>query len=160
MMITGKDRNVAGTAAISIIGLGLAILAWVALPTQQGFVALTILVILGGLAVRTCPPSRDETGRRVRATTIVNSALAVGIAAIPIGIAAVGLLGGQSVAPVIVGIGLAGFGLLAFALYSFAFVATRRSTLAATVALSVAGVVSAWLALPAFLDQLAGRNPF
>jgi asparagine N-glycosylation enzyme membrane subunit Stt3 len=160
MMITGKDRNVAGTAAISIIGLGLAILAWVALPTQQGFVALTILVILGGLAVRTRPPSRDETGRRVRATTIVNSALAVGIAAIPIGIAAVGLLGGQSVAPVIVGIGLAGFGLLAFALYSFAFVATRRSTLAATVALSVAGVVSAWLALPAFLDQLAGRNPF
>jgi asparagine N-glycosylation enzyme membrane subunit Stt3 len=160
MMITAKDRNVVGTAAMAIIGLGLAILAWVALPTQQGLVALTVLVILGVLAIRRRPPARDGTGRRMRSTTIVNSALALGIVAVPIGIAAVGLLGGQSAAPLIVGIGLAGFGLMAFALYSFVWVATKRASVAAAVALSVAGVVSAWLVLPALFDQVAGRNPF
>jgi hypothetical protein len=160
MMITARDRTLAGAAGIAIIGLGLAILAWVALPTQQGLVALAVLVILGVLAVRQRPPTRDETGRRLRSTTIVNSALAIGIASIPVGVAAVGLLGGQSAAPLIVGIGLAGFGLLAFSLYSFVWVATKRATLAAALALSGAGVVSAWLALPAFFDQLIGRNPF
>jgi hypothetical protein len=160
MMITARHRNVAATAAIAIIGLSLVILGWIVLPTQQGLVALTVLVILGGLAVWKRPPTRDETGRRIRATMIVNSALAVGIVAIPIGLAAVGLLGGQSAAPLIVGIGLAGFGLLASSLYSFVWVATKRATLAAVLALSGAGVVSAWLALPAILDQLAGRNPF
>ena len=160
MMTIAKDRNVAGTAAIAIIGLGLAILAWVALPTQQGFVALTVLVILGALAVRKRPPTRDEAGQRIRSTTIVNSVALIGIAAIPVGVAGIGLVGGRSAAPVIVGIGVAGFGLIAFALYSFIWLATRRTTLAAAIALTVAGVVSAWLALPAFLDQLAGRNPF
>jgi asparagine N-glycosylation enzyme membrane subunit Stt3 len=160
MMITAKDRNVAGTAAIAIIGLGLAILAWVALPTQQGFVALTVLVVLGGVAVRKRPPTRDETGRRIRSTTIVNSVALIGIAAIPVGVAGIGLVGGQSAAPVIVGIGVAGFGLIAFAVYSFIWVATKRTTFAAAIALSVAGLVSVWLVLPAFLDQLAGRNPF
>jgi len=160
MMITAKNRTVAGIAAIAVVGVGLAILAWVALPTQQGFVVLIVIVILGGLAVRKRPPARDATGRRIRSTTIVNSALAVGIVAIPIGLACVGLLGGQSAAPLIVGIGLAGFGLLAFTLYSFVWVATKRATLAAAIALAVAGVATTWLAFPAILDQLAGRNPF
>jgi asparagine N-glycosylation enzyme membrane subunit Stt3 len=160
MTITAKHRNVAGTAAIAIIGLGLAILAWVALPTRQGFVALTVLVVLGGVAVRKRPPTRDETGRRIRSTTIVNSVALIGIAAIPVGFAGIGLVGGQSAAPVIVGIGVAGFRLIAFAVYSFIWVATKRTTFAAAIALSVAGLVSVWLVLPAFLDQLAGRNPF
>jgi hypothetical protein len=60
----------------------------------------------------------------------------------------------------VLGIGVAEFGLLSFALYSFAFVATKRPAFGATIALTVAGVISAWLALPAFFDQLAGRNPF
>jgi heme/copper-type cytochrome/quinol oxidase subunit 4 len=106
------------------------------------------------------PPTRDATGRRLRSTTVVNSVMAVGIAAIPIGIAAIGLVGGRSAATVVLGIGFAEFGLIAFALYSFVWVATRRATLAATVALIVAGIVAILLALPAFLDQLAGRNPF
>ena len=159
-MTTARNRTVAGAAGIAIIGLGLAILAWLALPTQQGLVALTVLVILGVLAFGKRPPTRDETGRRIRATTIVNSALAVGIVAVPIGIAAVGLTGGQSVAPAIVGIAIGGFGLLAFGLYSFVWVVTKRATLAAAIAMAVAGVVTAWLALPAILDQLGGRNPF
>jgi hypothetical protein len=148
------------TGTIAIIAVGMAILAWVALPTQQGFVALAILAILGALAVRKRPPTRDATGRRLRSTTVVNSVMVVGIAAIPIGIATIGLVGGQSAATVVLGIGFAEFGLIAFALYSFVWVATRRATLAATVALIVAGIVSILLALPAFLDQLAGRNPF
>jgi hypothetical protein len=159
-MITAKRRSVALTGAMAVIVVGLAILAWVALPTQQGFVALAVLVIIGGLAVRKRPPTRDAAGRRIRATTVVNSVTAVGIAAIPLGVAAVGLVGGQSAATVVLGIGFAEFGLIAFALYSFVWVVTRRTTIAATVALSVAGIVSVWLALPAFFDQLAGRNPF
>ena len=160
MMITARHRNVAATAAIAIIGLSLVILGWIVLPTQQGLVALAVLVILGVLPFRKRPPARDETGRRIRATTIVNSALAVGLVAVPIGVAAVGLTGGRSAAPVIVGVAIAGFGLLVFALYSFVWFAIQRATLAATIAIAVAGVVTAWLALPAILDQLAGRNPF
>ena len=60
----------------------------------------------------------------------------------------------------VLGIGFAAFGLAAFALYSFVWVATKRATLAATVALTVAGTAALMFAVPAFLDQLAGRNPF
>ena len=91
-------------------------------------------------------------------TTVVNTVLAAGIVAIPI--AGVDLAGGQSAATVVLGIGFAEFGLGAFALYSFAWALTKRATPAATVALAVAGVVAIWFTGPAFLDQLAGRNPF
>ena len=156
-MVLTRSRR---TGMIAIIAVGLASLAWIALPTQQGFVALAILVVVGALAIRNRPPTRDATGRRLRPTTVVNSVMAVGIAAIPIGIAVVSLTGGRSAAPVVLGIGVAEFGLIAFALYSFVWVATERATLAAAVALIVAGITSMLLAFPAFLDQLAGRNPF
>jgi hypothetical protein len=148
------------TGAIAIVAVGLAIAAWVALPTQQGFVALAVILVLGVLAVMNRPPTRDATGRRLRSTTVVNSVLVIGLAAIPIGIAAIGLTGGRSAAPIALGIGFAEFGLIAFALYSLVWAATRRTTLAAALALIVAGIVWFLLALPAFLDQLAGRNPF
>jgi hypothetical protein len=144
----------------AIIAVGLAILAWVALPTQQGFVALAVLAVIGALAVWKRPPTRDTTGRRLRPTTIVNAVAAVGIAAIPAGFLAVGLVGGRNAATVVLGIGLAEFGFVAFALYSFVWAVTRRATLAATAALTGAGIVAVWFAGPAFLDQLAGRNPF
>ena len=145
---------------IAIVAVGLAILAWVALPTQQGLVALAVIVVLGVLAVMNRPPTRDASGRRLRSTSAVNSVLAIGIAAVPIGIMAIGLVGNQTAAPAVLGIGLAEFGLVAFALYSFVWVATKRTTLAAAVALIVAGIVFISFGLPAFLDQLAGRNPF
>jgi hypothetical protein len=160
-MITAGRRDAVLVGGLGIIGGGLTILAWVALPTQQGFVALAVLAIVGALAVWKRPPTRDTTGRRIRPTTIVNALTAVGIAAIPIGIIAVGLTAhDQNAASVVVGIGFAVFGLVGFALYSFVWAVTRRATLAATVALTVAGIVALWLAVPAFLDQLAGRNPF
>jgi hypothetical protein len=159
-MTTATRRSVALTGMIAIIAVGLATLAWVALPTQQGFVALAIIAIVGALAVWKRPPTRDATGRRLRPTTVVNAVTAVGIVAIPIGIAAVGPVGGQTAATVVLGIGFAEFGLVAFALYSFVWAMTKRATLAATVALAVAGIVAIWLTVPAFLDQLAGRNPF
>src|SRR6266849_4793101 len=126
---------------IAIIAVGLAILAWVALPTQQGFVALTVLIVVGALAVWKRPPARDTTGRRLRPTTVVNAVTAVGIAAIPIGVLAVGLVGGQSAATVVLGIGMAEFGCIAFALYSLVWAVTRQATLAATAALTGAGIV-------------------
>ena len=153
-------RNTAIKVIVALAVVVLAIAAWVALPTQQGFVALVILAIVGALAVWKRPPTRDATGRRRRPTTVVNAVTAFGIAALPIGILAVGLAGGRSAAPVVLGIGLTVFGLVAFALYSLAWAATRRAALAATVALIVAGFAALWLAGPAFLDQLAGRNPF
>jgi hypothetical protein len=153
-------RNVGLTATIAIIAVGLAILAWVALPTQQGFVALAVLAIVGALAVWKRPPSRDATGRRLRSTTVVNAVTAIGIAAIPIGIAAVGLVGGRNASTVVLGIGFAAFGLVAFALYSVVWAVTRRGTLAATVALTAAGIGALWFTAPTFLDQLAGRGPF
>lgn len=154
-------RSVALIGIVATVGVGLTILAWVNLPTQQGLVALAVLAIVGALAIWKRPPTRDATGRRLRPTTVVNAVTGVGIAAIPIGIVAVGLVaGGGSAATVVLGIGLAVFGLLAFALYSLVWAATKRVTLAATVALAVAGVVALWFTVPAFLDQLAGRNPF
>jgi hypothetical protein len=63
---------------------------WVARPTQQGFVALAVLATAGALAVWKRPAVRDATGRRLRPTTVVNAVLAIGIVAIPIGIAGVG----------------------------------------------------------------------
>ena len=119
-----------------------------------------MIAMVGALAVWKRPPIKDQTGRTLRPTTVVNTVVAVGIVAIPIGIAGVGLTGGQSAATVVLGIGFAGFGLGAFALYSFAWALPKRATLAATVILAIAGVVAIWLTGPAFLDQLAGRNPF
>lgn len=159
-MTTAAGRNVALTGLIGIVVVGLASLARVALPTQQGFVALAMIAIVGALAIWKRPPIRDETGHRLRPTTVVNTVLAIGIVAIPIGIAGVGLAGGRSAAPVILGIGFAAFGLGAFALYSLAWAVTKRATLAATIALTVAGVAAMWFTVPAILDQLAGRNPF
>jgi hypothetical protein len=144
----------------AVAALGVAAVAWFALPTQQGYVALAGLVACGGLAIRRRPPARDATGRRLLPTTIVQAALAVGIAAIPVGLLGVGLVGGRSAAPVVLGIGVAGFGLGAFALYSLTWALTRRAALAATLALAAAGVGAAWLTVPAVLDQLAGRDPF
>ncbi len=155
-----RRRHVALTRTIAIIAVGLAMLAWVALPTQQGFVALAVLAVVGALAVWKRPPTRDAAGRRSRPTTVVNAVLAIGIVAIPIGIAAVGLVSGRNAATVVLGIGLAEFGLVAFVLYSFAWAVTKRATLSATVALTISAIVSISLAGPAFLDQLAGRNPF
>jgi len=40
------------------------------------------------------------------------------------------------------------------------WMATKRATLAAVVALMIGAVIALWFAVPAFLDQLAGRNPF
>jgi hypothetical protein len=159
-MTMATPRNVAVSAMIGVVVVGLATLAWVALPTQQGFVALAMLATAGALAVWKRPPVRDATGRRLRPTTVVNAALAIGIVAIPIGIAGVGLVGGRSAATVVLGIGFSAFGLGAFGLYSLAWALAKRATLAATVALAVAGVVAVWLTASAFLDQLAGRNPF
>lgn len=117
--------------------------------------------VVGALALWKRPPTMDATGRRVRPTTVVNAAAGIGIVAVPIGVAAVGLVPrGQSAATVVLGIGFAIFGFIAFALYSFVWAGTKRATLAATVALAVAGIVALWLAVPALLDQLAGRNPF
>ncbi len=159
-MTTATRRSLALTGLIGIVVVGLAILGWVALPTQQGFVVLAFIATVGVLAIWKRPPNMDETGRRLRPTTVVNTALAVGIGAIPIGIAGVGLVGGRSAAPLILGIGFAAFGLGAFVLYSIVWALTKRVTLAATVALAVAGVAAVWLTAPAILDQLAGRNPF
>jgi hypothetical protein len=147
--------------SLTAVAVAISVLGWAALPTQQGFVALADLVIVGVLAVRYRPPTRDATTRRLRPTTLVNAITAIGIAAVPIGVLAVGpLAGGRHAATVVLGVGFAVFGILGFALYSFAWVATRRPTLAATVALVISGAVALWLAVPAFLDQIAGRNPF
>jgi membrane-bound metal-dependent hydrolase YbcI (DUF457 family) len=158
--IPARRRNAALAGMIAIILAGLATVAWVALPTQQGFVALAVIIIVGALAIWKRPPTRDATGRRIRPTTVVNTVLAVGMIAIPIGIAAVGLIGGRSAAPLVLGIGFAEFGFEVFALYSLAWAVTRRAKLAASLALVVAGIAATWLSVPAFLDQLAGRNPF
>jgi hypothetical protein len=155
-----KRSRTALTGLTAIIAAAVATLAWVALPTQQGFVALAVLIVVGALAVWNRPPMRDATGRRIRATTVVNSALIVGLIAIPIGIAVVGLSGGRSAAPLVAGIGFTEFGLAAFVLYSFAWAVTKRPPLAATLALVVAGIAAAWFSVPAFFDQLAGHNPF
>ena len=148
------------TATLAIVASGLAILGWIALPTQQGVVVLAIIAIVGVQAVRMRPPAREATGRRLRPTTVVNSILALGIAAIPGSLVVTGLSGGRTAAPIVLGIGLAAFGVIAFAVYSFAWAATHRATPAAILAVTVAGIVSSWLVLPGFLDQLAGRNPF
>jgi hypothetical protein len=148
------------TGLTAIITAGLAIVAWVALPTEQGFVALAVIIVVGALAIWNRPPARDATGRRIRPTTVVNAILVLGMVAIPFGIAGVGLAGGRSAAPLILGIGFAVFALGAFPLYSFAWAVTKRPLLAATVALVVAGIAAASFSVPAFLDQLAGRNPF
>jgi hypothetical protein len=121
---------------------------------------LAVLIAVVAVAVWTRPPTRDATGRQIRPTLVVNAVLALGLIAIPLGIAAAGLFGGRSAAPLVLGIGLAEFGLGAFVLDSFAWALTKRATLAATVALVVAGIGAGWLSIPAFLDQLAGRNPF
>ena len=145
---------------VTLAAAGLAIVAWIALPTQQGFVALAVIVVVGLLAVWNRPPMRDATGSLVRPTLVVRTALVVGLIAIPVGIAGVGLIGGRSAAPVVLAIGVAEFGLGALVLDTFAWVVARRATLAAIVAVVVAGIAAAWFTLPAFLDQLAGRNPF
>ncbi len=72
----------------------------------------------------------------------------------------IAIAGGRHGAPLILGIGMAVFGAIAFALYSLVWTATKRSTLAAVVALTIGAVIALWFAVPAFLDQLAGRNPF
>lgn len=86
-----KPRSDVLSGMIAITTAGVAIRAWVALPTQQGFVALAVLIIVGAVAVWKRPPIRDATGRPIRLTTVVNAVLVVGIFAIPVGIAAVGL---------------------------------------------------------------------
>lgn len=160
-MTVAARRDLALFGGLGLIGGALTIVTWVALPTQQGFVALTVLASVGALAVWKRPPTRDTAGRRLRPTTIVNVLTAVGIAAIPIGFIAVGVMAHyQNAASVVIGVGFAVFGLVAFALYSFLWTVTRRAVLAATVALMVAGIVALWIAVPAVLDQLAGRNPF
>lgn len=158
-MTTATRRDIAVTGMIGIVVLGLATLGWVALPTQQGFVVLAVIATVGALATWKRPPLRDETGRRLRPTTLVNTVFAVGIGAIPIGMAGVALVGGRSAAPVILGIGFAAFGLAAFGIYSIVWAMTKRATLAATIALTLAGVAAVWITAPAILDQLAGRNP-
>ena len=153
-------RKEVSVGIVAIVWVGLVIVGWFALPTQQGPVALTVLAVAGGLASWKRPPTTDATGRRGRPTTVVNAVAGVGLAAVPIGIVAVGLTGGRSAATVVLGIGFAVFGFVAFALYSAVWVGTKRTTLAATVALIIAGLVSLACAVPPVLDQLAGRNPF
>ena len=159
-MTLAPRARVAFLAAIALVGAGLVALAWFALPTQQGFVALAVIATAGAMAVWRRPPAADASGRRLRPTSIVNAALVIGIGAIPIGLAGAGLTGGRSAATVVLGIGFAVFGLGAFALYSLTWALTKRAAPAAAMALAVAGAVAVWLTAPAFLDQLAGRNPF
>ena len=148
---------------IAALGLGAALTvgAWVALPSQQGFVALAVLVCVGILAVWKRPPTRDRTGRRVRATSIVNGVTVMGLTAFPIGVVAVGPIGGnQNAATVVLGVGFAVLGTVAFALHAGLWRTTRRAPLSAAIALIVGAIVAVWFAAPALLDQLAGRNPF
>src|SRR5258708_7562273 len=109
MTPTKRSREVL-TGLTAIVTAGLATVAWVALPTQQGFVALAVIIVVGALAIWNRPPARDATGRRIRPTTVVNTVLVLGMLAIPIGIAGVGLAGGRSAAPLVLGIGFAVFG--------------------------------------------------
>jgi hypothetical protein len=159
-MTLAKRSRTALTGITAIIAAAAAALAWVALPTQQGFVALAVIIVVGALAIRNRPPARDVSGRGIRSTTVVNTVLVLGMVAIPVGIAAVGLAGGRSAAPLVAGIGFAEFGLAAFVLYSLAWAVTKRPPLAASLALVLAGIAAASFSVPAFLDQLAGRNPF
>jgi hypothetical protein len=152
--------NPAVIVATAVLAIGAAAVAWAALPTQQGFVALAVLLAGGVLAIRRRPPARDPSGRRLLPTTVVHAALTAGIVAIPIGLVAVGLTGGRSAVPLVIGIGVAAFGAGAFALDSLIWALTRRATLAAMLALAVAAMGAAWLTVPAVLDQLAGRDPF
>lgn len=160
--ISGPSRTRDSVAwIVAILPVPLTIIAWNALPTQQGFVALAAIVVAGAWAFWRRPPTRDPAGRRIRASRIVNTATAVGIAGIPIGYVAVfAIAGGRHGAPLILGIGMAVFGAIAFAVYSLVWMATRRANLAAVVALTIGAVIALWFAVPAFLDQLAGRNPF
>ena len=146
---------------VAILPVPLTIIAWNALPNEQGFVALAAIVVAGAWAFWRRPPTRNPAGRRILATRIVNTVTAIGIAGIPIGyVAVIAIAGGRHGAPLILGIGMAVFGAIAFALYSLLWTATKRSTLAAVVALSIGAGIALWFATPAFLDQLAGRNPF
>jgi hypothetical protein len=159
-MTMAQRRSAALIGLTAIIAAGLATLSWVALPTQQGFVVLAVLIVVGAIAVWKRPPRKDAAGGLIRPTAVVNGALVAAIIAIPIGIVAVGLAGGRSAAPLVAGIGVAEFGLGAFVLYSLAWAMTKRATLAAILAFGLAGIAAVWLSVPAFLDQLAGRNPF
>jgi len=160
--ISGPSRTWDSLAwIVAILAVPLTMIAWNALPNDQGFVALTAIIGAGAWAFWRRPPTRDPAGRRIRATTIVNTATAVGIAALPIGYVAVfAIAGGRHGAPLILGIGCLVFGALAFALYSLVWMATKRATLAAVVAMTIGAVIALWFSTPAFLDQLAGRNPF
>jgi len=143
-----------------VIVAACAVVGWVGMPTQQGIVATAVLALVAAVAIVNRPPARHATGRRVGPTVIVNALLGVGVSAIPLGFVVVGLTGGRSALPIVVGIAIALFGSLAFALYSFLWVATARATLAATLAITTAGLASIALMLPGLLDQVAGRNPF
>lgn len=160
--ISGPSRTRDSVAwAVAILSVPLTLIAWNALPTQQGFVVLAVIVAVGAWAYWRRPPTRDPVGRRIRATTIVNTVTAIGIAGIPVGFLAVSVVaGGRHAAPLIVGIGMTVFGAIAFAAYSLVWTATKRANLAAVVALTLGAGIALWFATPAFLDQLAGRNPF
>jgi hypothetical protein len=153
-LLYGPDPRFVAVVVASALG------GWVALPTQQGIVALAVLVLVGSVAIVNRPPARDATGRPVRPTLIVNALLGVGLSAIPLAFAVAGVTGGRTAAPIVVGIAIALFGSLAFALYSFIWIAIQRATPAGALAITTAGFVSIALTLPRLLDQLAGRNPF
>ena len=146
---------------VVILAAPLISIAWIALPNEQGFVVLAAIVAAGAWACWRRPPTRDPAGRRIRATMIVNRVTALGIAGIPIGYLAVFVIaGGRNGAPLMVGIGMTVLGAVTFVVYSCVWMATKRVNLAAVVALTIGAGIALRIAVPALLDQLAGRDPF
>ena len=128
-------------------------------PGTGLFIAgFAIVCVALAMAIWQRPPARDEDGRRVRATMLVNGVLLLGLVALPAGfLSNHTITAGQNVGPIVIGIGLFAAGVIAFVLYSLMWVITRRTNVSAGLAVAISGALFALWSIPIILNPGALR---